>query len=208
MTRTPQGLRRRAGGIALLLTVTLLSLPATALAHAELSESDPADGAVVEGTPALISATFTDSLADGSRLRLRDSAGSVVAEGRIDPDDDTRMTIEPPALEPGVYEVRWQALAADGHLERGRYSFTVAPAAVTPAPTDDATPAPSAATTPGPTTAPPATAAPVTPESSAAPGPNGEAAGGTGDILLPILVVMGLVVVGGALLLGRRRTTG
>lgn len=197
-----------AAGLALALIA-----PAAVLAHAELEETSPADGVTVEGTPAEISATFSEALeADGSGLSLRDAAGEELVEGGLDPEDPARLLIaDVPVLAPGEYEVRWTVATDDGHVERDTWSFTVVAAPTpspspTPAPT--ATEAPSAepsattAPSPSPTLAPSASPAP-----SASAGPDEEPAASTTDVILPIVVVLGIVVVGVGVVLSRRSRT-
>src|SRR5688500_17284312 len=130
--------RRLASLIAVATLAALMLFPAIVSAHAELVKATPEDGATVEGTPDEISAAFNESLVEGSAFTLRNAAGERLAVGRVDPDDDTRLVIDPvPELAPGVYEVRWRAASADGHRENNSWSFTV-----TPAPTPSPTPAP------------------------------------------------------------------
>jgi methionine-rich copper-binding protein CopC len=194
--------RARARLAAFLALLSLLAVPGLVWAHAELDTSDPADGSTVEGTPEVIVADFTEALADGSRLVLRGPDGERAAEGRIDESNDTRMIIEPPELAAGDYEVRWTAVAEDGHVERGSYSFTVV-AAATPEPTDS--PSPTLAPTDAPTDSP----AP-TPVSSVSPEPTGggtDTAATTTDALIPIIAALALVAILGGFLLSRRRPT-
>ncbi len=195
---------------AVLLAVALvLLLPTVALAHAELDTSSPADGETVEGTPTEIAADFTESLVDGSSFELLDAGGSVIAEGRIDPDNDQRMTIDPPELEPGEYEIRWQARAEDGHLERGTYGFTVE-AAPTPPPTPSAPPSAAPTETAAPSEPPsPSPSEPPSPSPSAAPTPtpDPEPTASTTDVLIPIIVAVVLLAVLAGYLLNRRRAT-
>ncbi len=181
----------------------LFLVPAVAFAHAELDTSSPADGETVEGTPEEITADFTGTLEDGSTFQLRNAAGDVVAEGAIDPDDDQRMTLEPPPLEPGTYEIRWQAQAIgdDGHasLERGTYEFTVIAApSQPPAPSAPPSDAPSATATAEPPSA--------EPSPSASPTPDPTPTVSTTDVLLPIIAAVVILAVLAGYLLNRRRT--
>jgi hypothetical protein len=197
--RTRTGRFRAAGLLALAL---LALLPASALGHAELSSTSPADGDVVEESLTRLTADFTEDLADGSAMTLRDAAGTVVAEGGIHPSNERLLLIvldEP--LPSGEYAIEWQALAADGHIERGTYRFTVA---VTATPTAEA-PSPSAgASAPPSEPAPTATPLPATPAPTAAPT---DPAASSGDVLLPILAAVVLVGLLGGYLLFRRRPT-
>jgi hypothetical protein len=179
----------------------VLVVPGLAAAHAELVRSSPADGDTVEGTPAVITADFSEPVSDGSTIDLVDASGAVVAEGRIHEFNDTRLIIEPDDLSAGEYEVRWQAIADDGHIERGTFSFTVvAPPTPTPSPTPAVTAPPeSAAPSPPPT----ATVAPA-PTPSPTPAGSGDPAS-SADTLLPILAAVILVAVLGGFLLLRRR---
>lgn len=184
----------------------LLVLPATAAAHAELLETIPADGATVEGTPDELVAAFDDALeADESSLSIRNAAGERLAVGRVDPEDPTRVVIsDVPELAPGTYEMRWTAATADGHVERGTWSFTVT-AAPTAAPSAEPTPeatvsaSPSAAATPS--AAPEPTAVP-TAEPTPAPVDPADAAGS--DVILPIVAGLAIVLIAAGLLLSRR----
>jgi hypothetical protein len=106
------------------------------------------------------------------------------------------------ALDPGEYEVRWTGVALDGHVDRGTFGFTVAPAPPTQVPTAEPTPTPADSATPA-TVAP----SPVTAEPSEAPSPSptaGGGAAGTGDVLLPIVVALIVVGAGAAYFLTRR----
>ena len=187
------------------IAILFLAVPASAVAHAEMVEATPADGATVEGTPAEISATFSEPLeTDGSTFSIRNATGERLAVGRIDPGDRTRLVIDPvPELEPGTYEIRWQAATADGHIERDTWSFTVEAAAATPAPTPSA----NASVAPSPEVSPSASPA-VTPSLTATPSgpitPPGDPAGSTSEVFLPIIAGLAIVILGAALLLSRR----
>jgi len=170
-------------------SVALLALalaPGTALGHSELVSSSPANGALLEEPPAEVGGDYSEAVDPGrSSMELRGPDGSVIATGGVPAGGPaTSMAIVSlPALAPGVYEVRWTTVTPDdGGVERGTFSFTVAPAGGTPSATPvAATPAPVA--TPGPAPAP------------------GVA---TGDLALP-LVLLAVLGVGAAWLLLRRR---
>ena len=189
--------RRIGASIAPVLLVALLLFPAPVVAHAELVETTPADGTIVEGTPPEIAAEFTEALEDTSSLSLRDADGTEIAVGARDDADRTRLVItDLPVLEPGDYEVRWTASSDDGHLERDTWRFTVvAPPTPTPTVAPSATTAPTAAPTPTPA---PATAAP-----SPSPAPEDDAAS-TIDVLLPIIAALAIVAIAAGFLVSRR----
>lgn len=182
--------RKITGAAAAALLMLLFSVSAVA-AHAELEESDPADGATIE-TPYTLTATFSEEFnadPEVSFIRVQDASGAVVASGGQSPDDPTMMTADLPALEPGEYTVRWQTTTEDDNgTERGTFTFNVA-AAATPSPRPTATPAASAppsAPASSPSAAPTPTATPN--------GSNGATTGGSNDVLLALII--GLVVIG------------
>lgn len=189
---------------ALTALAALMLFPGVVAAHAELLEATPADGATVEGTPAEVSASFDEPLlTDGSTFSIRNAAGERLAVGQIDPDDATRLIIDPvPELAPGEYEVRWRAATADGHAENDTWRFTVS-AAPTPSPTPEPSAASSASAEPTPSASaePTATASPAP---SASPGPTDPAGGSEGDVVLPIIAALAIVLVVAGFLLSRR----
>lgn len=183
-------------GASLLLFLSTVS----ALGHAELEESDPADGETIE-TPYTLTATFTEGFDPNpqrSFVLVRDVAGDEVARGGVSEDDPTMMTVDLPALEPGEYTVRWQTTTADDQgVERGTFTFNVA-AAASPSPTATPSPTPTAApTTAGPTATPqPSTSPPTTtPSPTASPiVGGGQPTAGTNDALLAI--ALAAIVIG------------
>lgn len=187
------------------MTAILLLNPVSVAAHAELDVATPKDGSTVEGTPREVSGTFTQNInPDGSSLVLRDTNDKVVGRGGPDPDDVKRMFItDLPELAPGTYTVQWTTVSAeDGELARGTWSFTVAVGLKTPgtpAPTATATAAASAAAT---ASAAPAPAVAPTPSPSPAPTDQGNAS--AGDVILPIIVGLALVLAAAWFLLSRR----
>ena len=204
MARSPVTRARLLAAVALS-AIAALSLPVTALAHAELQVATPKDGATVAGSPPEISGTYSQAMkTNGSSLTLVGADGSTIAKGGVDPANDLRMAIDPvPTLAPGTYTVKSTTISAqDGDVDRKQWSFTVVPA-----PTSTPTLAPSASAAPSASSAP--TVAP-SPSTSIAPTPSAgtNGSGSGGDVLLPILAALAIVAVGGALLLGRRGRTG
>src|SRR5688500_20403027 len=98
------------------MAVALLLFPAPVAAHAELIKATPEDGATVEGSPEEISAEFNEPLVDGSAFTLRNAAGERLAVGRVDPDDETRLGIDPaPERAPGRDDGREPSAGAALH---------------------------------------------------------------------------------------------
>jgi copper resistance protein C len=181
-----------------------------ALAHAELVDSDPADGATVETPVTTIVLSFSQALdASKSSFRLFGPDGANIGTGRATSPRD--MTLGGLALANGDYRIKWvSASADDGDIERGQLTFTVQVAAESPsaaAPSAEPSPstAPSASTVPSTepaSTAPSASAAPPTPAPSPAPT---SPASSTSDVLLPIIIGLLLVAGVGAYVLRRSR---
>ena len=107
-------------------------------------------------------------------------------------------------LAPGAYVIRWTAVAEDGHVERGRLTFTVEEPTPSPSPTPAPTEAASESASASPSASPVAT-----PTATPAPSPSADttpvASGGT-DVLLPIVAALAIVGVVAYLVLRRGRT--
>ncbi len=187
--------------------VTVMSaFPASALAHAELTRTIPADGATVTEPVTFVSGRYTEDLTPGSNLNILDAGGNTVATGAVDPDDDRVMVARPASpLTDGAYTVRSTAISSvDGHPERDTWTFTVAIAA-SPAPSPSPTAGSSAPATTSPTPeASPSADPSVSPTPTASPDP-GSPTTSTTDVLLPIVAALALVLLLGGFLLSRSR---
>lgn len=113
----------RVGAVAAL--VIVLALPAAAWAHGERQIEDPKEGAKLKEPPAAITMTLTESPAQGSVLKATDGCGrKVLGEVSVDGSD---LVLSVSGGEPGNWNVAFRAISAeDGHLTKGRYSFSVA----------------------------------------------------------------------------------
>jgi copper transport protein len=118
-----------------------------AAAHAQLLESDPADGSVVQVAPDEVRLTFNESVRL-ERARLFGADGSELdADARS---SDNVVTVEPlEDLGTGTVTVSWELTSADGHVISGAIAFSVGePTTGGPVgPTADARPEPGAAAT-------------------------------------------------------------
>jgi len=99
------------------------------LAHAKMKSSVPADGATVAAGLSAIEMAFSHPMRL-TLLRLHRAAddSDVPLAGALPSDfaDSAKVAVD--ALEPGAYDVSWTAVAKDGHVMKGRFAFTVAPA--------------------------------------------------------------------------------
>lgn len=194
---------------ATLITVAALLLaPPAVLAHAELVTSEPAAGSTVDVAPDAIVLTFNGPIVADRSSFVVEGPGGEVGRGGVDPDAPDTMVLAAPRLQPGTYQVRWTAVADDGHNEirRDTFVFSIAEPTLPPAtPTPAASP--SATASPAPAASSPASSSTVAPLSSptaSSAGPAG--AGGTGtDALLPIIVALAVLAGIGAWLVRRSR---
>ncbi|WP_406386418.1 copper resistance CopC/CopD family protein [Streptomyces sp. NBC_00211] len=101
----------------------------SAFAHAGLTGSDPADGAVLPVAPQQVTLTFTESVSlSEDSLRVLSPANERVnprpaqhAEGK----DDTGRVQLADDLAQGTYTVAWRVVSADGHPISGAFTFSI-----------------------------------------------------------------------------------
>jgi hypothetical protein len=145
--------------------------------------------------------TFSEHLAVGSKADLVGPSGSKIAAAKVDATAKTMTFTLTAPLDPGAYQVQWVSIADDGDLLRQPVvTFTVAAAATPSAP-------PSLAVTTPPSASVAASSAPSATPASAAPTPTPSGAGtagGSGDVLLPIIVALIVLGAGAVYLLSRR----
>ena len=105
----------------------LCLLPAgpLAFAHALLVASNPAVNGTVHGPGVGVDLKF-NSRVDGARSRLilvmPNGATQILALEKQPAPEELAARAE---LEPGAYTLRWQVVAADGHISRGEIPFKV-----------------------------------------------------------------------------------
>jgi copper transport protein len=118
-------------GLAMLL---LVLLPIAASAHALVSSSDPADGAILDQAPAAVTITFTEKPDPKlSGIQVLDSLGHQVDSGPTSqvPGNPVELTVPLGKIPDGVYTITWHTVSAvDGHRAGGILTFGVG---VTPA---------------------------------------------------------------------------
>ncbi len=112
----------------LLALSSVVVVPAALLFHLELKSAVPEKDAILSAPPAVVTLTFTAK----ANARL-----SAIAILRPDSTEVMKLTVaatkEPNTLQgtlsrplpPGRYVVRWRTAAADGHVVRGAYGFSV-----------------------------------------------------------------------------------
>ena len=112
--------------IALLLTFIFSVAGMHLEGHAILKSSSPAYGGSVTRPDVTVKLVFNVRVdAARSKLQLLMPDGSTIQLPIGEwPSPDTLVS-KPTSLKPGVYTIRWQVLAPDGHISRGEIPFTV-----------------------------------------------------------------------------------
>lgn len=111
---------------ALLITIAVLASSQLLFAHAILMDSTPKANATVKGGAFTISLRYNVRI-DGSRSRVQlvnpdGSSTALTLDKQATPDVlQTKAT----GLKPGAYKLKWNVLAADGHMSKGEVPFTV-----------------------------------------------------------------------------------
>ena len=115
--------------VPILLAGCLALLPALALAHTELTGSDPADGSTITEAPDEVALTFAGELEDGAAFTVLDPNGSEVGSGSLDLEvadrNVLRGAVDVEAT--GQYTVTWSVIGDDGHEVAGEVTFTYEP---------------------------------------------------------------------------------
>jgi copper transport protein len=135
----------RRAAVAVALGAAALVAPASALAHAQLVRSVPADRAVLASAPREVRFFFDDVVRAGSGIRaVRNGDGSVLGgKPRV---VGGRMLVIPlqANLRDGDYTVLWRVISDDGHEIAGVISFAVGAGRAPPTPSLAAENGPSA----------------------------------------------------------------
>ncbi|MFE3553582.1 copper resistance CopC/CopD family protein [Streptomyces sp. NPDC059193] len=112
------------------LLAALFTAASPASAHAALTASDPADGAVVATAPAQVTLSFSEQVALGDdSIRVLDPQGKRVDTGELR-DMCSGSTVRygtalHSGLPNGTYTVAWQAVSADSHPISGAFTFSI-----------------------------------------------------------------------------------
>ena len=130
--------RRGRAAVVVLAAVAWLTAGAPVAAHAELRASSPVSNASLAESPDELLLEFTEPVdADTAVVELLDvqqrampGLGDVRVEG-----GGLRVLVSVPALEDGIYVVRYQVLSTvDGHVTGGSFAFQVDPGGAAPPP--------------------------------------------------------------------------
>ena len=106
------------GGLALSLAATV------ALAHAHLKQAVPADGSVVDTSPAHVVLSFSEPAhltacwiqkGDGPKQKIEGLPATASSD----------ISVPLPKLDPGSYVLSWKVVGDDTHIVPGQIHFTV-----------------------------------------------------------------------------------
>ncbi|MFF8986924.1 copper resistance CopC/CopD family protein [Streptomyces globisporus] len=133
----PSPIRRPLAAAALLAALVslvfglLLAGAGPASAHAALTGSDPADGAVVDTAPEEVTLSFSEAIAVGDdSIRVLDPSGKRADTEAAPKDLSEGSTVRygvalHSGLPDGTYTVAWQAISADSHPISGAFTFSI-----------------------------------------------------------------------------------
>jgi methionine-rich copper-binding protein CopC len=110
--------------------LALTAASGTAMAHAMLMSSVPADGAALKTAPVRLRLKFNEVprlTGTGVELTGPDGKARSLMPLAKDPADLRGIVAPLPfGLAPGRYQVRWRALSPDAHHSAGQFAFSVA----------------------------------------------------------------------------------
>jgi methionine-rich copper-binding protein CopC len=105
--------------------LAFIALAGTAAGHGGLQASNPEDGSRVDKVPRWVTMTFNELPAKDSVLKIVDGCGRNVLAGTSVGGNDLIGAIGD--AQPGKWKASYRVISAeDGHLTRGKVSFTVA----------------------------------------------------------------------------------
>lgn len=112
-------------GVRYLLCLVASALLTTAvLAHSSLTRSTPANGSVLDASPATIELTFRGAVRLTSVVVVKPDQSQLplafTPQGSAD-----SFSVKQPQLAHGRNEIQWKALSKDGHVIGGTLLFTV-----------------------------------------------------------------------------------
>ncbi|MBS0410460.1 MAG: copper resistance protein CopC [Proteobacteria bacterium] len=109
-----------------LAAVAALTLAGGAQAHARLVSSDPAAGAKVSKSPAMIDLQFNERLEAKFSGFVVTRGGTSADVGPVSLDGPKGLMAMPAkALPSGAYLLHWHAVTADGHRTEGDVAFSI-----------------------------------------------------------------------------------
>lgn len=106
----------------------LLLAPVRAWAHAELVDSNPADGAALSAAPSTVTLTFSEEVTGPAQVAVTAPNGTQVQDGDAASTDATvTQPVKPQDNDEtaGSWTVAYRVVSIDGHTVTGELAFTV-----------------------------------------------------------------------------------
>ncbi len=103
----------------------LMTLSASALAHTDLVNSYPEDGAMLMQQPETLELSFSEDVAVSSLKMVGSDGQELALDAAIEMETGpgTDLSIVLPNLVPDTYTVQWVVMSPDGHEVSGEVSF-------------------------------------------------------------------------------------
>jgi methionine-rich copper-binding protein CopC len=114
--------------IALTGAIFLIFSASPAPAHTVLVNSIPQSESVISSLPSEVSITFAEELIDignSNSIAVLDSSGEDMSQGQVTVAGPTLTKALVASEKSGIYKVEYRAVAADGHVIKGEFTFTV-----------------------------------------------------------------------------------
>jgi hypothetical protein len=115
-----------------LVTLAILIAAAPAPRHLALVKAEPAASATITASPSVIRLFFTEApQVKVTTVRLLDASDKErpLEAPYAEPDPKVVATALKAPIQPGAYKVLWRAMAKDGHVVSGNFTFTLSAAA-------------------------------------------------------------------------------
>ncbi len=116
-------------GVSIFSVLLLMAFSPVLMAHPKLQKSVPTADAVLKVAPKNIRIEFNEKLETAfSSISIGGLQGRKIATEKavVDRREGKVMTLALPALQPGQYQVNWNAVTVDGHRVKSSYKFTIA----------------------------------------------------------------------------------
>jgi methionine-rich copper-binding protein CopC len=120
--------------IALVGAIFLLFTASPASAHTVMVNSIPQSKSVISSLPTEVTITFAEdiiTIGDSNSIKVFDPANYDVSQGQVLVAGQTLSKSLKTSDKDGEYRVEYRAVAADGHVIKGEFTFTVAATGVT-----------------------------------------------------------------------------
>ena len=122
--------------IALVGAIFLALSVSPASAHTVLLNSIPQSESIISSLPPEITITFAEELIDignSNSIEVFDSSGEDMSQGQVTVAGPTLSKALITSEKTGIYKVEYRAVASDGHVIKGEFTFSVEPSGVTTA---------------------------------------------------------------------------